>query len=72
MLRRDGAQAHEMLSQLAGGQLVGDPPDYHTEAREYEKKLIQVRRFSSPSGHSFLSAFLESLDFFRLLRCMES
>ncbi len=43
MLRRDGSQAHEMLSQLAGGQLAGDPPDYHTEAREYEKKLIQVR-----------------------------
>lgn len=42
MLRRDGAQAHEMLSQLAGGQFAPEPPDYHSEAREYEKKLIQV------------------------------
>jgi len=46
MLRKDGAQAHEMLSQLAGGCVVTDGPDYHHEAREYEKKLIQVSPFS--------------------------
>lgn len=56
MLRRDGAQAHEMLSQLAGGQLVGDPPDYHSEAREYEKKLIQVAEM-----HGELMEFNERL-----------
>lgn len=56
MLRRDGSQAHEMLSQLAGAQLVGDPPDYHTEAREYERKLIQVAEM-----HGELMEFNERL-----------
>lgn len=65
MLRRDGAQAHEMLSQLAGGQLVGDPPDYHSEAREYEKKLIQVAEM-----HGELMEFNERLH--RALQTKES
>ena len=56
MLRRDGSQAHEMLSQLAGGQLAQEPPDYHSEAREYEKKLIQVAEM-----HGELMEFNERL-----------
>ncbi|KDR23144.1 sorting nexin-29 isoform X2 [Zootermopsis nevadensis] len=45
MLKRDGTQAHEALASLEACQpKSGDVsyPDYHHEAREYEKKLIQV------------------------------
>jgi hypothetical protein len=45
MLKRDGTQAHEALASLEASQpKAGDIafPDYHHEAREYEKKLIQV------------------------------
>jgi sorting nexin-29 len=45
MLKRDGTQAHEALASLEASQpKAGDLayPDYHHEAREYEKKLIQV------------------------------
>jgi hypothetical protein len=45
MLKRDGTQAHEALASLEASQpKAGEHPylDYHHEAREYEKKLIQV------------------------------
>ncbi|KAJ9595507.1 hypothetical protein L9F63_013272, partial [Diploptera punctata] len=45
MLKRDGTQAHEALASLEASQpKAGDSAylDYHHEAREYEKKLIQV------------------------------
>lgn len=50
MLKRDGTQAHEALASLEASQpKAGDVayPDYHHEAREYEKKLIQVSYFPS-------------------------
>jgi len=50
MLKRDGTQAHEALASLEASQpRAGDVgyPDYHHEAREYEKKLIQVSYFLS-------------------------
>jgi len=50
MLKRDGTQAHEALASLEASQpKAGDLayPDYHHEAREYEKKLIQVSYFPS-------------------------
>lgn len=43
MLKRDGMQAYEALASLEGQQSRPiDPADYHHEAQEYEKKLIQV------------------------------
>ncbi|XP_033609183.1 sorting nexin-29 isoform X4 [Cryptotermes secundus] len=45
MLKRDGTQAHEALASLEASQPKARDiayPDYHHEAREYEKKLIQV------------------------------
>jgi hypothetical protein len=48
MLKRDGTQAHEALASLEACQPKsgdGTFPDYHHEAREYEKKLIQVSFF---------------------------
>ncbi|GLH07645.1 Sorting nexin-29 [Gryllus bimaculatus] len=49
LLKRDGQQAHEALASLQviqqtrPGEILA--PDYHHEAREYEKKLIQDARF---------------------------
>lgn len=44
MLKRDGSQAHEALAKLEASQPKSGEqyPDYHHEAMEYEKKLIQV------------------------------
>ena len=41
---RDGPQAHETLAQLEGQEVNANAKyvDYHFEASEYEKKLIQV------------------------------
>nr|CAD7408261.1 unnamed protein product [Timema cristinae] len=41
MLKRDGSQAHEALASLEPRD-TDLYPDYHHEAQEYEKKLIQV------------------------------
>ncbi|CAG2066103.1 unnamed protein product, partial [Timema podura] len=41
MLKSDGSQAHEALASLEPRD-TGLYPDYHHEAQEYEKKLIQV------------------------------
>jgi sorting nexin-29 len=51
MLKRDGTQAHEALANLEASQpKAGESyPDYHHEAREYEKKLIQVSCFLTVS-----------------------
>ncbi|KAJ4437081.1 hypothetical protein ANN_17216, partial [Periplaneta americana] len=59
MLKRDGTQAHEALASLEASQpKAGDAtyPDYHHEAQEYEKKLIQVAEM-----HGELMEFNERL-----------
>ena len=56
---RDGPQAHETLAQLAGQEnanLNTKYIDYHFEASEYEKKLIQVAEM-----HGELLEFNEQL-----------
>ncbi|XP_066997914.2 sorting nexin-29 isoform X2 [Anabrus simplex] len=68
MLKRDGSQAHEALASLEGTQpKIGENlyPDYHYEAREYEKKLIQVAEM-----HGELMEFNDRLH--RLLQVKDS
>ncbi|XP_063225758.1 sorting nexin-29 [Bacillus rossius redtenbacheri] len=58
MLKKDGSQAHEALSSLEASQPrdQGSYPDYHYEAQEYERKLIQVAEM-----HGELMEFNERL-----------
>lgn len=57
MLKRDGTQAHEALASMEATQpRPVDALDYHNEAREYEKKLIQVAEM-----HGELMEFNERL-----------
>lgn len=69
LLKRDGQQAHEALASLQAAQqarpLESTVPDYHHEAMEYEKKLIQVAEM-----HGELMEFNERLH--RLLQLKDA